>query len=79
MMYLPCKEGDPELNKLVLDLFNLVLPQKVAKEVVKRDAKLTFDPVTKDLIQIDMPSYGEHVRLMLDQGWVVQCTVEDKS
>jgi hypothetical protein len=51
MMYLPYKEGQPELYKLLLDPFDLVLPEKVAEEVLKRDVKLIFDPVTKDLIQ----------------------------
>jgi hypothetical protein len=79
MMYLPYKEGDPELNELLLDLFDLVLPKKVAEDVLKKDVKLIFDPVTKDLLQIDMPNYGEHIRLTLDQGWVVEATVEDKN
>ena len=30
MMYLPYKEGDPELNDLLLDLFDLVLPKDIA-------------------------------------------------
>jgi hypothetical protein len=58
MMYLPYKEGQPELNKLFLDLFGLVLPEKVAEAVVKRGVKMIFDPVTKDLIQIDIHQKG---------------------
>jgi hypothetical protein len=79
MMYLPYKQGQPELHKLLLDLFGLVLPEKVAEEVVKRDVKLTFDPVTKDLIQIDMPfaTKSEHTRLTLSQGWITEASVED--
>jgi hypothetical protein len=79
MMYLPYKQGQPELHQLLLDLFGLVLPEKVAEEVVKRDVKLTFDPVTKDLIQIDMPyaTKSEHTRLTLSQGWITEASVED--
>jgi hypothetical protein len=79
MMYLPYKEGQPDLHKLFLDLFGLVLPEKVAEEVVKRDVKMIFDPVTKDLIQIDMPLYtgSEHTRLTLSEGWITEASVED--
>jgi hypothetical protein len=46
---------------------------------VKRDVKMTFDPVTKDLIQIDMPLYSgsEHTRLTLQDGWITEASVED--
>src|SRR5260221_11156350 len=48
MLYIPYKEGQEEkIDKLLVDVFALVLPEKVAEEVVKRDVKLTFDPVTK--------------------------------
>src|SRR5262245_42875460 len=40
MMYLPYKQGQPELHRLLLDLFGLVLPRKVAEAVIKRDVKL---------------------------------------
>jgi hypothetical protein len=36
MMYLPYKEGQPELENLLVAMFDLVLPEKVAEEVVKR-------------------------------------------
>src|SRR5262249_33501073 len=48
MMYLPYKQGEPEINKLFLDLFGLVLPEKVAEAVVKKDVETIFDSVTKD-------------------------------
>jgi hypothetical protein len=31
LMYLPYKKGQPEIHKAFLDLFDLVLPQKVRK------------------------------------------------
>jgi hypothetical protein len=55
MMYLPFKEDQPELQELFREMFGLVLPAKVAAEVVKKYVKMTYDPVSKELIQIDMP------------------------
>ena len=79
MMYLPFKEGAPQLSQLFLDMFGLVMPEKLAEEVVARDVKLTFDPVTDELIQIVMPfaTKSEVTTLTLDQGWVTEASVED--
>ena len=55
MMYLPYKDGQPELNKLFVEMFGLVMPERVAEAVVKRDVKMIFDPVTKELIKVVMP------------------------
>ena len=52
MMYLPSKRGNPDLTQLFVEMFGLVMPDKVAEEVVKKDVKLIFDPATKELIQI---------------------------
>ena len=35
MMYLPSKEGNPDLNQLFVEMFGLVMPEKIAEEVVK--------------------------------------------
>jgi hypothetical protein len=51
MMYLPYKAGQPELNQLFVEMFGLVMPERVAEAVVKRDVKMIFDPVTKELIR----------------------------
>jgi hypothetical protein len=69
MMYLPYKEGQPDLSKFFVEMFGLVMPEKVAEEVVKRDVKTIFDPVTKELIQIVMPfeSKTEVMTLTVDQ------------
>ena len=79
MMYLPSKEGNPDLNQLFVEMFGLVMPEKLAEEVVKRDVKVTFDPVTHELIQIVMPfeSKSEVMTLTVDQGWVTEASVED--
>src|SRR6185437_5189933 len=72
MMYLPYKEGQPELNKLFVEMFGLAMPERVAEAVVKRDVKTIFDPVTKDLIKVIMPfeSKSEVMTLTFDKGWV---------
>jgi hypothetical protein len=79
MMYLPSKEGNPDLNQLFVEMFGLVMPEKIAEEVVKRDVKVTFDPVTQELIQVVMPfeSKTEVMTLTVDQGWVTEASVED--
>ena len=79
MMYLPHKEGQPELNKLFVEMFGLVMPEKIAEAVVKRDGKMIFDPVTKELVKVVMPfeSKTEVMTLTLDKGWVTEASVED--
>jgi hypothetical protein len=79
MMYLPPKEGQPDLVKLFVEMFGLVMPEKIAQEVVKKDVKMIFDPVTKELIQIIMPfmTKTEVMTLTVDKGWVTEASVED--
>ena len=56
MMYLPYKSDQrEEAIKLMVDMFELVLPEKVAEAVVRRDVRLTYDPATNELVQIVMP------------------------
>ena len=79
MMYLPSKDGQPELTKLFVEMFGLVMPRKVAEAVVKRDVKMIFDPVTKELIKVIMPfeCKTEVMTLTVDKGWVTEASVED--
>jgi hypothetical protein len=79
MMYLPVKDGAPDLTKLFVEMFGLVMPEKVAEEVVKKDLKLIFDPVTKELIRVIMPfaTKTEVMTLIVDKGWVTAASVED--
>jgi hypothetical protein len=79
MMYLPTRAGRPDLVKLFVEMFGLVMPQKVAEAVVKRDVKMSFDPVTKELVQIVLPfmTKSEVMTLKVDQGWVTEAAVED--
>ena len=71
MMYLPYKSDQrEEAIKLMVDMFELVLPEKVAEEIVRRDVKLTYDPSTDELVQIVMPfeTKSEVSTLTLDKG-----------
>src|SRR5262249_18187749 len=80
MMYLPYKSNQrDEAVKLMVDMFELVLPEKVSEEVVRRDVKLTYDPATDELVQIVMPfeTKSEVTTLKLDKGWVTEASVED--
>jgi hypothetical protein len=80
MMYLPYKlDQREEAIKLMVDMFELVLPEKVAEDVVRRDVRLTYDPSTNELIQIVMPfeSRSEVSTLTVDKGWVTEAAVED--
>ena len=79
MMYLPSKDGQPDLTKLFVEMFGLVMPPKLAEEVVKRDVKMIFDPVTKALIKVIMPfeSKTEVMTLTVDKDWVTEASVED--
>lgn len=60
-------------------MFGLVMPERVAEEVVKRDVKMIFDPSTKELIEIIMPfmTKSEVMTLKVDKGWVTEASVED--
>jgi Calcineurin-like phosphoesterase len=80
MMYLPYKSDQrDEAVKLMVDMFELVLPEKVSEEVVRSDVRLTYDPATNELIQIVMPfeTKSEVTTLTLDKGWVTEASVED--
>jgi hypothetical protein len=42
MMYLPYKsDQEADARQLMVDMFDLVLPEKVAAEVIQKDVKLT--------------------------------------
>jgi hypothetical protein len=80
MMYLPYKSNQrEEAIKLMVDMFELVLPEKVAEAIVRRDVRLTYDPSTDELVQIVMPfeTKSEVSTLTVDKGWVTEASVED--
>src|SRR5215470_9201887 len=80
MMYLPGKSDQKEeATKVMVDMFDLVLPEKVAAEVVKKDVKLIYDPATHELVQVVMPfmTRSEVMTLTVDKGWITEASVED--
>jgi Calcineurin-like phosphoesterase len=80
MMYLPYKaEQEAEARRLMVEMFDLVLPEKVSEEVVQKYVKLIYDPTTKELVQMVMPfdTRSEVTTLTLDKGWVTEASVED--
>jgi hypothetical protein len=80
MMYLPGNSDQKEeATKLLVDMFDLVLSEKVSEEVVRKDVKLIYDPANGKLVQIVMPfmTRSEVMTLTLDQGWVTEASVED--
>jgi hypothetical protein len=79
MMYLPPSAGEPDLVKFFTEMFGLVMPDQVAEEVVKKYVRMTFDPDTKELVQVVMPfmTKTEVMTLTVDKGWVTEASVED--
>jgi len=80
MMYLPYQASqEAETRKLMVDMFELVLPEKVAADVVQKYVKLIYDPSTHELVQMVMPfdTRSEVTTLTLDKGWVTSASVED--
>jgi Calcineurin-like phosphoesterase len=80
MMYLPYRQDqEAEARQLMVDMFELVLPAKVAPGVVQKHVKLIYDPDTKELVQMVMPfnTASEVTTLKFDKGWVTEASVED--
>ena len=71
MMYLPYRsDQEADARQLMVDIFSLVLPEKISEEVVKKEVKLIYDPATKELTQIVMPfeTRSEVTTLTLDKA-----------
>jgi hypothetical protein len=80
MMFLPDQESQKaEAQKLMVDMFDLAMPDKVSEAVVKKHVKMTYDPTSRELIQVVMPfmTKSEVMTLRLDKGWVTEAAVED--
>ena len=77
MMYLPYKAAqEADARNLMVDMFELVLPEKVAAGAVQKDVKLIYDPSTHELVQLVI-THNEVTTLTLDKGWVTSASVED--
>ena len=80
MMYLPYKEAQKaEAQKLMVDMFSLAMPEKVSESVVQKHVKMTYDPTSRELVQVVMPfmTRSEVTTLRVDKGWVTEASVED--
>jgi len=80
MMYLPYRSDQKaDARQVMVEMFELVFPRKVAEVVVKRDVKFIYDPATHELAQVVMPfmTKSEVTTLTLDKGWVTKASVED--
>ena len=56
MMYLPYKSAQrDEAIKLMVDMFELVFPEKIAEEVVRKYVKLIYEPAIDELVAVVMP------------------------
>src|SRR6476620_2246546 len=80
MMYLPHRSDQKaDAVNYMVDMFELVMPEKVAREAVAKAVKLIYDPASGELVQIVMPfmTKSEVTTLTVDQGWVTEASVED--
>ncbi len=69
MFYLPYKsDQEAEARQLMVQMFELVFPKKIAEVVVKRDVKFIYDPATHELAQVVMPFYTKYEVDHLDIG-----------
>ena len=75
MFYLPYKsDQEAEARELMVHMFELVFPRKIAEMVVKRDVKFIYDRETHELAKVIMPfdTKYEVTTLTLDKGWVTK-------
>jgi hypothetical protein len=80
MFYLPYRsDQEAEARQLMVQMFELVYPKKIAEAVVKKYVKLIYDPATHELAQVVMPfdTKYEVTTLTFDKGWVTKASVED--
>jgi hypothetical protein len=80
MMYLPHRSDQKaEAVNYMVDMFELVMPEKVAREAVAKAVKLIYDPASGELVEVVMPfmTKSEVTTLTVDQGWVTEASVED--
>jgi hypothetical protein len=63
----------------MVDMFDLAMPEKVSEAVVKKHVKMSYDPTSRELVQVVMPfmTKSEVMTVRLDKGWVTEASVED--
>ena len=80
MMYLPYTKAETaKIHSALVNIFTLILGERVAEEIVQKDVKLSFDPKTGALTIVEMPflTKSEIARLSFQDGWVTEASVED--
>lgn len=78
MLFLPYRQDqEAEARRYMADIYELVLSEQAATEVVSKDAKFIYDPSTRELLQIDASVHDKRVTLTFDKGWVTQASLED--
>jgi len=80
MIYIPYdQDHEAEARHLLAGMFNLVMPQKAAEDMVAKSIQLRYDPVTHELLGLTEPymSSSEVAHLRIDKGWVTEAAVED--
>lgn len=78
MLYLPYRQSqEAEARRYMADLYELMVSEKVATDIVNKNAKFIYGPTSHELLQIDAPIHGKHVTLKFDKGWVTEATWED--
>lgn len=73
------KEQMEDIYKSVLSMYEFVYEAKLPLDFVKQNALFSFDPVTQELLQIDMPFAikQEILYLKLNKGWITEASVEN--
>lgn len=80
MMYLPYTKADTAIiHSSLVQIFSLILGERVAEELVKRDVRLGFDSKSGALTMVEMPflTKSEIARLNFKDGWVTEASIED--
>jgi len=78
LMVLPYRQDqEAEARRYLADVYDLMLSEKEATEVVDKDARFIYDPSTHELLQIDTPLHDKRVTLAFDRGWVTEASLED--
>lgn len=76
MLFLPYRQDqEAEARRYMADIYELVLSEQAATEVVSKDAKFIYDPSTRELLQIDASVHDKRVTLTFDKGWVTQASL----
>lgn len=78
MLFLPYRQDqEAEARHYLAGVYELMFSEQQAVQKVETQAKLTYDPATHELLQIDAPLHGKLYHLTFNKGWVIEASVED--